>query len=399
MKRFLLPLLLTWPGAALAAQPAPQPAPAQDLQLTFKGELKKIDDGQLVTAPVTKSWTLPAKWVARSREYNKLSSYLIPYLDRVEKETFVRGRPAKFEQVGNKWVATDQPEWKLDRPATEAKLLEAIRTGATTLPVVFSEKVPQRSVALLAERGVMRNLASARSSFTGSPDFRVKNIVVGSSKLDYQWVAPGEDFDFNKSMGDINAANGFVPGYIISGGTLALEDGGGICQVSTTIFRALWEAGLPIVERNQHSYRVHYYDPVGYEATVYAPSKNLRMKNDTDAYIFIQASWNTATQKLRFDVFGPDTGRKTQISAPVVTDVKPAASPTFTPDKRVVLGQQRLLDQPMEGMTSVITRTVTFRDGTSQQDSIKSVYKPWGAVYGVHPSDPRLKQTEAQAKN
>ena len=399
MKRFLLPLLLTWPGAALAAQPAPQPAPAQDLQLTFKGELKKIDDGQLVTAPVTKSWTLPAKWVARSREYNKLSSYLTPYLDRVEKETFVRGRPAKFEQVGNKWVATDQPEWKLDRPATEAKLLEAIRAGETTLPVVFSEKVPQRSVALLAERGVMRNLASARSSFTGSPDFRVKNIVVGSSKLDYQWVAPGEDFDFNKSMGDINAANGFVPGYIISGGTLALEDGGGICQVSTTIFRALWEAGLPIVERNQHSYRVHYYDPVGYEATVYAPSKNLRMKNDTDAYIFIQASWNTATQKLRFDVFGPDTGRKTQISAPVVTDVKPAAAPTFTPDKRVVLGQQRLLDQPMEGMTSVITRTVTFRDGTSQQDSIKSVYKPWGAVYGVHPSDPRLKQTEAQAKN
>ena len=398
MKRFLLPLLLTWPGAALAAQPAPQPAPAQDLQLTFKGELKKIDDGQLVTAPVTKSWTLPAKWVARSREYNKLSSYLTPYLDRVEKETFVRGRPAKFEQVGNEWVATDQPEWKLDRPATEAKLLEAIRAGETTLPVVFSEKVPQRSVALLAERGVTRNLASARSSFTGSPDFRVKNIVVGSSKLDYQWVAPGEDFDFNKSMGDINAANGFVPGYIISGGTLALEDGGGICQVSTTIFRALWEAGLPIVERNQHSYRVHYYDPVGYEATVYAPSKNLRMKNDTDAYIFIQASWNTATQKLRFDVFGPDTGRKTQISTPVVTDVKPAAAPTFTPDKRVVLGQQRLLDQPMEGMTSVITRTVTFRDGTSQQDSIKSVYKPWGAVYGVHPSDPRLKQTEAQAK-
>jgi len=218
MKRFLLPLLLTWPGAALAAQPAPQLALAQDLQLTFKGELKKIDDGQLVTAPVTKSWTLPAKWVARSREYNKLSSYLTPYLDRVEKETFVRGRPAKFEQVGNKWVATDQPEWKLDRPATEAKLLEAIRTGATTLPVVFSEKVPQRSVALLAERGVMRNLASARSSFTGSPDFRVKNIVVGSSKLDYQWVAPGEDFDFNKSMGDINAANGFVPGYIISAG-------------------------------------------------------------------------------------------------------------------------------------------------------------------------------------
>lgn len=394
MKRLLLSALLALPGAAQAAQPAP--APAQNLQLTFSGELKKIDGGQLVTSPVTRNWTLPAKWVARSREYGKLSTYLTPYLDRVEKETFVRGRPARFEQVGGKWVATDQPEWKLDRKATEAKLLEAIRNGETTLAVVYSEKVPQRSVALLAERGVTRNLASARSSFTGSPDFRVKNIVVGSAKLDYQWVAPGEDFDFNKSMGEINAANGFVPGYIIAGGTLALEDGGGICQVSTTIFRALWEAGLPITERHQHSHRVSYYDPIGYEATVYAPHKNLRMKNDTGAYLFIQASWNTATQKLRFDVFGTDTGRRAKISAPVVTDVKPAAAPSFTPDKQVALGQQRLLDQPMEGMTSVITRTVTLRDGTVKQDSIKSVYRPWGAVYGVHPNDPRLKQTGAK---
>ena len=79
-----------------------------------------------------------------------------------------------------------------------------------------------------------------------------------------------------------------------------------------------------------------------------------------------------------------------------MTDIKPAAGPSFTPDKKVALGQQRLLDQPMEGMTSVITRTVTFRDGTTKQDSIKSVYQPWGAVYGVHPNDPRLKQTGAK---
>lgn len=395
MKRFLLPLLLTV-SAAQAQQAAPTQNPAQNLQVTFKAELKKIEGGKAVSVPVVKNWVLPAKWVARSKEYGKISSYLLPTLDRMEKETFAKGRPAKFNLVGGKWVATDQPEWKLDRKATEARILEAIQAGEKSVEVVYNEKVPQRSVALLIERGVLTNLSSARSSFTGSPDFRVQNIVVGASKLDYLWIAPGEVFDFNKTIGDISAKTGFVPGYIIAGNTLVMEDGGGICQVSTTIFRAMWEAGLPIVERQQHSHRVGYYDPIGYEATVYAPSKNLRMKNDTDKYLFVQASWNTATQKLRFDIFGTDHGRKTTVGAPVVTDIKPPAAPSYSPDKRVALGQQRLLDNAMEGMTSVITRTVTYADGSSKQDSIRSVYKPWGAVYGVHPDDPRLKKSAGQ---
>lgn len=395
MKRFLLPLLLTVSAAQAQPTAAAQNSP-QSLQVTFKAELKKIEGGKAVTVPVVKQWVLPAQWVARSREYGKISSYLLPTLDRMEKETFAKGRPAKFDLVGGKWVATDQPEWKLDRKATEAKILEAIRAGEKSVEVVYNEKVPQRSVALLIERGVLTNLSSARSSFTGSPDFRVKNIVVGASKLDYLWIAPGEVFDFNKTIGEISAKTGYVPGYVIAGNTLVMEDGGGICQVSTTIFRAMWEAGLPIVERQQHSHRVGYYDPIGYEATVYAPSKNLRMKNDTDKYLFVQASWNTATQKLRFDIFGTDHGRKTKVGAPVVTDIKPPAAPSYSPDKRVALGQQRLLDNAMEGMTSVITRTVTYADGTSKQDSIKSVYKPWGAVYGVHPDDPRVKKGAGQ---
>lgn len=384
MKRFLLPLLLL---AGTASAQAPQ-----NMQVTFKGELKRIEGGKLVTKPVVKNWTLPAKWVGTSRQAGRISVYFKPILDRMEKEVFVKGRPAKFDLVGGKWVATDQPEWKLNRAATEAKILEAIKAGQNKVEVVYDEKIPERSVALLAERNVLDNLSSARSSFTGSPDFRVTNIVVGAAKLDYLWIAPGEVFDFNKTIGDITKDNGFVDGYIISGNTLAMEEGGGICQVSTTVFRAMWEAGLPIVERQQHSHRVGYYDPIGYEATVYAPYKNLRMKNDTGNYLFVQASWNTATQKLRFDIFGKDDGRRAKIGAPVVTDVKPPAEPSYTPDKRVALGKQRLLDTPMEGMTSVITRTLTLPDGTTKQDSIKSVYKPWGAVYGVHPDDPRLKK-------
>ena len=377
----------TRPPVPTPAFPLPAPAP---LKLTFTAPRQKIEGGQLTRHTLRKSWTLPAKWVARSREYGKVTSYLGPLLTEVERAVNVKGRPARFFERPGGWIATDQPEWTFDRAATRQALLKAILTGENAAAIVFQEKRPERSVTLLAERGVLGHLATARSSFAGSPDFRSKNVVVGASKFDYAFVAPNGEFNFNGMVGEVSARTGFVPGYVIAGDSLALEDGGGLCQVSTTAFRALWEAGLPVVERHQHSHRVRYYDPIGYEATVYAPYKNLRMNNDTGAHLFFQVTWNTRSQKLRFDVFGTDTGRRVRVSGPVVTDLKPPAAPSFMADERVAPGQQRLLDGPMEGMTSVLTRTVTFADGRTRTDEIRSVYKPWGAVYAVHPHDPRL---------
>ncbi len=168
------------------------------------------------------------------------------------------------------------------------------------------------------------------------------------------------------------------------------EDGGGICQVSATIFRALYKAGLPITERHEHSHRVKYYDPVGFEATVYAPAKNLRMKNDTGAYLMIQATWNTAAKTVRFDVFGANTGRTVNISRPSVTNFKAPKQPSYTADPNVALGSRRLLDTPAQGMTSVIRRTIKIKGKVISRDTLKSTYEPWGAVYGVNPKDKRL---------
>ena len=251
---------------------------------------------------------------------------------------------------------------------------------------------PQRSVQLLAQRGVLNYVTTGTSSYAGSPDFREKNILVGASKLDNFFIAPGHVFDFNNEIGQIDASTGFVKGFVISDGTLQKEDGGGICQVSTTIFRALYKAGLPIVERHDHSHRVKYYDPVGFEATVYAPDLNLKMKNDTGKYLFVQAGWDKQAQSLRFDIFGANTGRTVNISKPVITNFKaPPQKPTYTADNRVALNTRRLLDQPMQGMTSVITRTIKVKGKTVSQDKLKSTYKPWAAVYGVNPKDKRLK--------
>ncbi|ADV66378.1 VanW family protein [Deinococcus maricopensis] len=381
----LLAALLTLSAAAHATTPKPEP-----LKLVVRTTEPKLQKGKVTDVPVVKSWTLNAQAVARSRKYGKLSSTL--NLDHIFNDIERRApRPATFRNVKGSWVATQQTGWRVDRVATKKALLNALQDGKGEVKVTLNHVVPARNVRTLAERGVLYHVASGTSSFRGSPDFRVTNIIVGAQKLDNFFIAPGHTFDFNKEVGVINAQTGFVKGFVISGGTLSKEDGGGICQVSTTIFRAMYQAGLPVVERHEHSHRVHYYDPVGFEATVYAPTKNLRMKNDTDKHLFVQASWDKRAQTLRFDLFGAQPDRTVNISKPVVTNFKAPAPATYTPDPRVRVGGRRLLDQPMQGMTSVITRTVKLPGGQVRKDTLKSVYKPWGAVYGVNPRDNRLR--------
>lgn len=367
-------------------------AQAEPFKLILHSSEQKIQKGELSTHEFQKSWVLPQDGIERSKEYGKVSTWLTPALDRIEAEVNARKpRPAVFRNVEGQWIAGDQNGWIFDRDGTKANILGAIEAGKDAAPVAYTRVEPERSVKLLAERGVLWHVATGKSSFAGSPDFRVKNILVGANKLDNFFIAPGHVFDFNEEIGQIDASTGFVKGFIIAGGTLEKEDGGGICQVSTTIFRALYKAGLPIVERHDHSHRVKYYDPVGFEATVYAPTKNLRMDNDTGKHLFVQASWNTDAQTLRFDLFGANTGREVSVSDPVITDFKAPADPSYTPDNRVRLGQRRLLDQPMQGMKSVITRTIKVNGNVINQDDLVSNYAPWGAVYGVHPRDRRLR--------
>lgn len=367
---------------------------ASAFQVMLSSSEQKIQKGKVTNHPIKKTWTLPEAGITASKKHNKFSSQLTPRLDQIEKQVNARKpRPAIFKNVNGSWVAVDQNGWIFDRDGTKANILKAINSGKNSAQVAFKVVKPQRSVQLLAQRGVLHYVTTGDSSYAGSPDFREKNILVGASKLDNFFIAPGHVFDFNKEIGQIDASTGFVKGFVISGGTLEKEDGGGICQVSTTIFRALYKAGLPIVERHDHSHRVKYYDPVGFEATVYAPAKNLRMKNDTGKYLFVQAGWDKQAQTLRFDIFGANTGRTVNISKPVITNFKaPPQKPTYTVDNRVALNTRRLLDQPMQGMTSVITRTIKVKGNTISTHKLTSTYAPWAAVYGVNPKDKRLKQ-------
>lgn len=299
-------------------------------------------------------------------------------------------RDARFvpDSAGG-WTAQAQTGWTVQRADTGAALLRALRRGQREVPVTLTLTPPARTVWRLRAAGVLGHIGSGESGFTGSPAARVHNIRVGSARLDGLLLAPAQTLDFNRQIGRISAARGFVPGYVISGNTLSLEDGGGICQVSSTLFRAAYAAGLPIVERHAHSHQVAYYDPPGFEATVYAPSKNFRFQNDQPGTVLVQAAWDLKRQTLRFDLFGAER-RAVVISAPQISRLMPARPPGFMPDAALQPGQAVRVDMPAPGMQVVIARSVLTR-GSVRRDETRSRYRPWGGVFAVHPRDVRLK--------
>lgn len=186
---------------------------------------------------------------------------------------------------------------------------------------MFTEKVqPEITTESIDNMGITALLATGESNFYGSPKNRKHNIAVGAGKFNGVLVGPGDEFSFNKALGGVGPKEGYLPELVIKKGATVPEYGGGLCQVSTTAFRAAVKAGLEITERKNHAYAVQYYNPQGTDATIYPPHPDLRFKNNTPAYILIQT--RVEGNNLYFDFYGSDDDREVVLTGPYVYDKK-----------------------------------------------------------------------------
>lgn len=294
----------------------------------------------------------------------------------------------RFTLTPGGWVGRARTGWTVSPRDAQAALTRAVRggQGVVTLPVRL--RTPARSVRWAAGQGLTL-LGSGASTFTGSPEFRVHNIRLGAARLHGQWLAPGQTLDFNALMGPVSAARGFRPGYVLAGNALRLEDGGGICQVSTTLFRAALRAGLPVTERHAHSVQVGYYGAPGLDAAVYAGSKNLKVRNDTAGPLLVQFRWNLQTQALHADLFGRSDGRQVKVEGSGLRRAQLPPGPTFVRSPELAAGDTRRIDMPAPGGVTEVRRTVTVPGGPARTDRFRSEYRPWGGVIAVPAGDPR----------
>lgn len=204
-------------------------------------------------------------------------------------------------------------------------LRSALVQGKKSVPVSMKSYRPSVFSASDFEKLKFSDLLTVgETNFAGSPKNRVHNIKVGTARFNGLVVMPGEEFSFNTYLGDVDEANGYLPELVIKENVTTPEFGGGICQVSTTAFRAAMEAGLDITYRRNHSYPVVYYGAPGYDATVYQPAPDFRFKNDMSTPILLKTS--VQGTKVRFEVWGKKDGRVVKINGPFTTEKKPDGS-------------------------------------------------------------------------
>lgn len=224
-------------------------------------------------------------------------------------------------------------------------------------------------------------IGTGSSNFSGSPSNRIKNIKAGAAALNGLLIKPGEEFSLVKNLGEVNEKTGYFQELVIKGNKTIPEYGGGLCQIGTTLFRAALASGLPITSRQNHSYRVVYYEPAGTDAAVYIPNPDVRFINDTNNYILIQV--RIQKNLIYFDFWGTKDGRIASTTTPVVYNiVKPTPTKTIeTTD--LAPGVKKCTEHAHNGADAYFDYTVTYAahsTNTPIQKRFKSHYIPWQEV-------------------
>ncbi len=295
---------------------------------------------------------------------------------------FENGRVQEFKPAEDGIVLEKE---KLTSALLDA--LSSIETGEKleiTLAAPVIRTPPTISTGDVNNLGIKELVGRGTSRFRGSISSRVHNITLAASRLSGILIPPGEVLSFNQALGDVSAFTGYQQAYVIRDGKTVLGDGGGVCQVSTTLFRAALKAGLPIIERRAHSYRVGYYEQdsgPGFDATVYDPTTDLKIKNDTPAYILIQSYVDQKTMTLIFELYGTSDGRVATTSKPRTWDVAAPPPDLYQDDPTLPLGTVKQVDFKAWGAKSAFDYKVVRDNETLQQRTFYSVYRPWQAVF------------------
>ena len=310
------------------------------------------------------------------------------YLDELAAQVATPPRDARlrFNRAtgGVTVLQASRPGRALDVDATVAAVQAAVAAGQREAPLALQSVAPAVDMNRVAEMGIRELVATGSTYFAGSSASRVRNIEIAAEKFDGVVIPPGGIFSFNDVVRDVSSANGFEDSLIIWGDRTAVGVGGGVCQVSTTIFRSAYLGGFPIVERYNHGYVVDWYGEPGMDATIFTPTVDFRFRNDTGSYLLMEPVVDAVNGVVTVNFYGTKPERTVTVSAPEITDVITPEQPSYVVDESLTAGQQRQVEWEKEGMTTRVTRTIV-ENGTTRTDTLVSKYQPWRAVYLVAP--------------
>ena len=338
---------------------------------------------------------------------NGLRDLLVPVKDQLDR----KAEDAKFifndDTLQLDLMAESKVGRTLDIDASITSINDALLRGEHNIPLVINEQQPRvASTATGQELGITQLVAAETSYFYGSSAERMQNIQAAAARFHGVLVAPGETFSMGETMGDVSLDNGFAEALIIYGGRTIKGVGGGVCQVSTTLFRTVFNAGFPVVERTPHAYRVSYYeqtasggvDPrlAGLDATVYFPLVDFKFTNDTPYWILMETYMGSSSLTWKF--YSTSDGRTVSWDTTGVTNVVPAPTPSFEENPELRKNEIKQVDWAANGADVTVTRTVMRDGGVLFQDAFTTHYQPWQAICQFGP-DSKNPEKLADEKN
>lgn len=344
------------------------------ISLIFKNQVWQLSDQELINFLD----------FANGFDQKKINDYINSLAKNIDRPpqnalfNFQTGRVIEFKPA--------QDGQRLEREKTYQSLekaLEALEKEATVNLQVILEK-PSITTEQVNDLGIRELAGKGESFFRGSAASRIANIKLAATKLNGLLVKPGEIFSFNQALGEVSKETGFKEAWVIKEGKTVLGDGGGVCQVSTTLFRAILNSGLPIEERQAHAYRVAYYEQssqVGLDATVFEPHPDLKFKNDTSSHILIQSAVDTYNQKLTFYLYGTSDGRQVFISQSRIWDQVAPPPDKYIDDPSLPAGTIKQIDFKAWGAKASFDWKVTRSNEVLQERTFYSYYKPWQAIF------------------
>ena len=301
------------------------------------------------------------------------------YFKRLEKAVNRTPRDADFAAAadGSVHVVPARSGIALDVPRSAARILAAAeRPAGRVAPLALVASEPRLTTAEAQGLGITGTVATYSTVYGGDPN-RIHNVQLVAHLVDRKLVAPGSTFSFNGATGERSAAKGFLEAPVIINGELQTGLGGGVCQVSTTVFNAAYEAGLPITARTNHALYISHY-PLGRDATVNYPDTDLKFVNDTGHWLQVRTF--VGSYSLTVALYGAPQHRRVETTAAPLRVLSPPPV-------------EKTIDATLKPGTTVVDESGVPAQATSVE---RKVYSPSGALlsdstwYSSYRSEPRV---------
>jgi vancomycin resistance protein YoaR len=292
---------------------------------------------------------------------------------------------------------------ELDLAETIDRIQEDLSSGDHEVAIVFEQVEPAvPDDATADELGISAPVSVVSSYFSGSGSARAHNVSTASAAFHGLLVAPGETLSMAEVLGDISLDTGYAEALIIFGDRTIKGVGGGVCQVSTTLFRAAFFGGYPLIERHPHAYRVRYYElgsnspGPGFDATVFVPIVDFKFTNDRESWLLLE-TYISGSQLIWKFYSSPDS-REIQWSSQQLNH-EDAPESLYKENPDLPKGKIKQVDWAADGLDVLVNRTVTLEGEILYEDLIETHYLPWRAIYEYGPGtklpeDAKTEETE-----